>query len=193
MEEGACREGFDGYLLWAWRGDTSPDIWWANEGEREVARVVSPLERPDPCAYAEFDFIRFNVAHSARARASSAVAGFPAANVNDGTSAHWNATERAPGFVELELVVPADLHENDHTVAQDTPGPSEHQQWVRRRGGQLTQEQVFRGVTREGDVLRFAPGEPLRDVELVRVVTRELGDLAPAWHEIELLATSPPE
>jgi hypothetical protein len=193
MEVGACRVGFDGYLLWAWRGDESPDIWWAIDGEREVARVVSPLERPDPCAYAEFDFIRFNVAQTARAQASSAVPGFPAANVNDGTAAHWNAAERAPGHVELELAVPADLVEIALTVAQDPPGPSVHQLWVRQRGRTLTRVHVFRGVTRDGDVLRFIPDEPLRDVELVRVVTRELGDLAPAWREIELLSTNPPE
>jgi hypothetical protein len=42
-------------------------------------------------------------------------------------------------------------------------------------------------------VLRYVPPEPLRDVELVRVVTRELGDLAPAWHEIELLSSVPPD
>jgi hypothetical protein len=84
--------------------------------------------------------------------------------------------------------VPADLVEIALTVAQDPPGPSVHQLWVRQRGGTLTRVHVFRGVTRDGDVLRFIPDEPLRDVELVRVVTRELGDLAPAWREIELLS-----
>lgn len=76
---------------------------------------------------------------------------------------------------------------------QDPPGPSVHQLWVRQRGRTLTRVHVFRGMTREGAVLRFSRTEPLRDVELVRVVTRELGDLAPAWHEIELLTNSPPE
>jgi hypothetical protein len=192
MEVGACRVGFDGYLLWAWRGDQSPDIWWANEGDRQVARAVAPVERPDPCQYGAFDFARYNVAVAATARASSAVEGLPASNVNDGTSAHWNAAEQAPGYVELRLASPSQIDEFVLVVAQDPPGPSVHQLWVQRTGGDLERVHVFRGVTREGDVLRHVPPEPLRDVEVVRVVTRQLGNLAPAWHEIELLSSVPP-
>jgi hypothetical protein len=193
MEVGACRAGFDGFLLWAWRGDQSPDIWWANESERQVARAVAPAERPDPCQYGEFDFARYNVALTAAASASSSVPGSAASNVNDGTSAHWNAAEAAPGFVELRLAAPAQIDEFVLVVAQDPPGPSVHQLWVQQTGGELERMHVFRGVTGEGDVLRYVPSEPLRDVEVVRVVTRELGDLAPAWHEIELLSSVPPD
>lgn len=193
MEVGACRVGFDGFLLWAWRGDLSPDIWWATDGEREIARVLAPTQRPDPCQYGEFDFIRHNVALDATAVASSAVDGFPASNVNDGTSAHWNAAARAPGFVELRLATPADIDEIVLHVAQDPAGPSVHQVLVRRVGGVLERVHVFRGVTAEGDVLRFAPPVPLENVDRIRIVTRELGDLAPAWHEIELLSSTVPD
>jgi hypothetical protein len=192
LEVTSCRVGFDGWLVWGWRGDELRDIWWASEGEGMIARVVAPVERPDPCTYGEFDFIRYNVAPQATITASSAVDGLPAQNVADGTPNHWNAAALSPQWVELALADPTNIDAIVLTVAQDPSGQSVHEIWVRQVGEDLKLVETFNGLTNEGDVLTFHPEEPLIGVDLVRVVTTEVLDLWPAWHEIELLTTIPP-
>jgi hypothetical protein len=196
LEVASCRVGFDGWLVWGWRGDESQDIWWASEGEGVIARVVAPVERPDPCVYGEFDFIRYNVAAQATITTSSAVDGAPAQNVADGTPNLWNASSLSPQWVQLELAAPTDVESIVLTVAQDPPGPSTHQLWVRQAGGELTLTLVhtFDGITNEGEIITFQPDEPLIGVDLVKVITTNLSNnLWPAWHEIEILTANPPE
>jgi len=192
LEVDSCRVGFDGWLVWGWRGDLSQDIWWASEGEGLIAKVVSPLERTDPCEYGDFDFIRYNVAPQAVITASSAVDGFPPQKVADETPEHWNAAALSPQWVQLELAAPTDVEAIVLTVAQDPAGRSVHQIWLRQAGGALALAHTLDGVTQEGDVLTFQPAEPLVGVDLVRVVTTSLLDLWPAWHEIEILTSTPP-
>ncbi len=74
-----------------------------------IAKVVAPVERPDPCEYGEFDFIRYNVAAQAMITASSAVDGLPAQNVADGTPDYWNAAALSPQWVQFELAAPTDI------------------------------------------------------------------------------------
>ena len=194
LEVGSCKVGFDGWLIWAWRGDESRDIWWASDGEAMIARVVAPVERPDPCAYGGFDFIRYNVAPQAAITASSAVDGAPARNVADGTPNLWNASALSPQWVQLELANPTDIESIILTVAQDPPGPSTHQLWVRQVGGEPSLIHTFEGTTNEGNNLTFQPDEPLIGVDLVKVVTTRLANnLWPAWHEIEILTVNPPD
>jgi hypothetical protein len=194
LEVVSCKIGFDGWLVWAWRGDESRDIWWASDGEGMIARVVAPIERPDPCEYGEFDFIRYNVAPQATITASSAVDGSPAQNAADGTPNLWNASALSPQWIQLELAAPADVESIILTVAQDPPGPSTHQLWVRQVGGELTLTHTFDGTTNEGDTLTYQPEEALIGVDLVKVVTTRLANnLWPAWHEIEILTANPPE
>ncbi len=193
MEVDSCRVGFDGWAVWAWRGDESLDLWWADEGDGEIASVVSPLERPDPCEYGSFDFIRYNAATDATAAASSAIASNPPGYANDENPSYWNAADQAPGWIELTLPDPVGVESIRLVVAQFPPGPSRHELWVQESGGPLELVQVFEGETGEGDVLVYEPEESFEAVEIVRVVTTSLGDLAPAWHEIELLTSIPPD
>jgi hypothetical protein len=193
LEVEACRAGFDGYLVWAWRGDGSNDMWWATDGDREVAQVVAPVNRPDPCTYGEFDFVRYNVAAGATVTASSEYPPAPAGNVIDGREDHWNALDRPPQWIELALAAPATVDQVTMRVAQDPPGFSVHELWLRRVGGEPERVEVFEGITTENEVLSYVPTEPITDVDLVRVVTTELeGGLSPAWHEIEVLSPVPP-
>ena len=50
--------------------------------------------RPDPCAYGEFDFIRFNAAIGSEISASSYAPGFPPEQAADGTQEYWNSSGR---------------------------------------------------------------------------------------------------
>ncbi len=193
LEVASCRVGFDGWLVWGWRGDESNDIWWASQGEGMIAKVVAPVERPDPCEYGEFDFIRYNVAPQATITASSAVDEAPAQNVADGTPNLWNASALSPQWIQLELAAPTDVESIVLTVAQDPPGRSVHEVWVRQVGGELTLMHTFDEITNEGDILTFQPDEPLLEVDLVKVITKQVLDLWPAWHEIEILSVNPPQ
>ncbi len=192
LEVDSCRVGFDGWLVWAWRGDSSRDLWWASEGDGFIAQVAAPVNRPDPCAYGDFAFIRYNAALGATARASSSEPSNPASFVNDQTPAHWNAADRAPQWVELALARPTDVEQVRLVIAQSPAGRSVHEVWVRRAGGALERLHVFDSVTSEGQVLVFTPDSVLPEVDLVRIVTTSIGDLAPAWHEIEILTARPP-
>ncbi len=191
LEVEACRVGFDGFLVWAWRGDLSNDLYWATDGDGEIAAVVAPVNRPDPCAYGEFNFILFNRAPEAAVTASSVVPGYEADNAIDGTDAYWNSASEAPQWIELRFDEPVDLERIDLTVAQSPAGRTVHQLWVRPAGGTLTLIETFEGITDDGDVLRFADSERTTAIDMVRIVTTELEDLAPAWREISLYSRQP--
>lgn len=184
LEVAACRVGIDGFITWAWRGDNNSGEYYATDGEREIAQVVAPVNRPDACEPAAFNFVRFNVARTATATATSERPGAEAARVNDDSPQHWNAAGRAPQWVQLDLAEPASVASIELVVAQDPPGPSVHELWVQQAGGGLVRVDVFDGVTTDGDVLRWAPATPLPDVVRVRVVTTSLPGLDPAWREI---------
>ncbi|OGO57674.1 MAG: hypothetical protein A2V85_02925 [Chloroflexi bacterium RBG_16_72_14] len=128
-----------------------------------------------------------NLAREATVTASSELPGAPASNVIDGTDAHWNAAAGAPQWIELALASPGRVAGFRLVVAQDPGGPSVHELWVGRAGGAPERLHLFDGLTTDGDVLVFAPAAPLSDVTIVRVVTTSLGDLFPAWREIEVL------
>jgi hypothetical protein len=189
----SCEYGFDGWLFWTWGKNPGDEFWNAYEDEGVVATVLAPINRPDPCFFGEFDFIRFNVAPQAVITASSYAAGFPPEQVADQSQEYWNSSAGAPQWVQLSLEAPTEVESIVLTVAQQPPGRSVHQIWVRQTGGELKLVHTFDGVTDEGDVLTFQPEAPLSDVEVVRVVTTSVLDLWPAWHEIEILTKDSPE
>jgi hypothetical protein len=133
------------------------------------------------------------VAPSGTVTASSELPGAEAAKAIDGGIEHWNAAERAPGWIEIGLPTPAIIDGIELWVAQDPAGPSAHELWIRVGDGAFELAHIFEGVTSEGDVLVYEPNAPIGDVTGVRVETTSLGDLAPAWHEIFVYSPFPPE
>ena len=75
---------------------------------------------------------------------------------------------------------------------QDPAGRGVHELWVRKAGAELRLIETFDSVTSENERLVFSPAEPFLGIDLVRVVSTSVGDLWPAWHEIELLTADPP-
>ena len=188
----SCMYGFDGWLLWTWGINPGSEFWNAGDGGGIVGKILSPLERPDPCAYGEFDNIQYNVAPKAAIKASSAADGFPPQMVADGTSKYWNASALSPQWIELVLPNPTDIDSIVLTVAQNPSGRSVHEIWVKQNNEQYELVKTFDGITSEGDVLTFLPEEQLKDIGYVKVVTKSVLDLWPAWHEIEILTKKPP-
>ena len=189
----SCVYGFDGWLLWTWGENPGSEFWNMGDAEGTIGTVLSPSIRPDPCAYGDFDFIQFNVAPKAIITASSFAAGYPPQQAADETQDYWNSSAGAPQWIQFELAAPTDVEAIVLTVAQNPPGRSVHELWVRQVGGELILIHTFDGLTNEGDILTFSPDEPLIGVDLVRVVTTSILDLWPAWHEIEILTNTPPE
>ena len=189
----SCEYGFDGWLFWTWGNNTFDEFWNAYEGDGVVATVLAPADRPDPCVYGEFDFIRFNAAIGSEISASSYAPGFPPELAADGTQEYWNSSGGAPQWIQFKLAEPTEVEAIVLTVAQNPPVRSVHQIWVRQAGGELRLVHTIDEVTDEGDVLTFQPDEPLAGVEVVRIVTTSVLDLWPAWHEVEVLTRIPPE
>ncbi len=184
--------GFDGWLFWTWGVNPFDEFWNAYEGDGVVATVLAPVNRPDPCAFGDFDFIRFNAAAQAVITASSYAPGYPPEQAADGSMDYWNSSGGAPQWIQFTLEEPTDVEAIVLTNAQNPPGRSVHQLWVRQVGEPISLVHTFDGITDEGDVLTFTPEEPLIGVDLVRVVTTYVLDLWPAWHEIEILTRTPP-
>jgi hypothetical protein len=188
----SCNYGIDGWLFWTWGVNPQDEFWNAYEDDGVVATVLAPVNRPDPCAYGDFDFIRFNAASRAVITASSYALGYPPEQAADGSMDYWNSSAGAPQWIQFSLAAPTDVESIVLTVAQDPPGRSVHQLWVRQVGEPIALVHTFDGVTGEGDVLTYTPEEPLIGVDLVRVVTTYVLDLWPAWHEVEILTSTPP-
>jgi len=188
----SCDYGFDGWLLWTWGENPGSEFWNAKDGDGYIGTTLASTNRPDPCVYGNFEFIRFNVAPLAGITASSAVDGFPPELVADGTVRHWNASAKAPQWVELSLPSPVDVISIELAVAQDPPGRSIHEIWVKKPGEDFMLVHTFDGVTSEGDLMVFQPEEPLIGIDSVKVVTTSILELWPAWHEIEILTMTPP-
>jgi hypothetical protein len=188
----SCAYGFDGWLFWTWGINPFDEFWNAYEGDSVVGTVLAPANRPDPCAYGDFDFVRFNAATRAVISASSFAPGYPPQQAADGTQEYWNSYGGAPQWIQFALAAPTDVEAIVLTNAQNPRGRSVHQLWVRQVDKPIALVHTFDGVTDEGDILTFTPEEPLIGVDLVRVVTTYVLDLWPAWHEIEILTAAPP-
>ena len=189
----SCKYGFDGWLFWTWGQNPDDEFWNVYEGDGVVATVLAPVNRPDPCAYGEFDFVRFNAAAQAKITASSYALEYVPELAADGTREYWISGGGPPQWIQFDLAAPTDVESIVLTVLQNPPGRSVHQLWVRQAGQELRLVHTFDGVTDEGDVLTYTPEEPLIGVDLVRVVTTYALDVWPGWHEIEILTKTPPE
>jgi hypothetical protein len=188
----SCTYGFDGWLFWTWGKNPQDEFWNAYEGDGVVATVLAPVNRPDPCAYGDFDFIRFNAAAQATITASSHALDFLPELAADGTREYWISSGGPPQWIQFALAAPTDVESFVLTVNQDPPGRSVHQLWVRQAGRPIALLHTFDQVTQEGDVLTYQPDQPLVGVDLVRVVTTYALDVWPGWHEIEILTSTPP-
>ena len=156
-------------------------------GSEAICPDLSPSGTPAPGAGSTPPPNGVSLGAGATVTASSELPGAEADRAVDGTPAHWNAAGLSPQWIEIVLAEARRVDAINLVVAQDPGGPSRHELWVRRTGGEPTLVQVFEGLTADGDVLRFEPAARLEAVELVRVVTTDVGDLFPAWKEIEVI------
>jgi hypothetical protein len=98
----------------------------------------------------------------------------------------WNSGDDPPQWIEIDLGAPHDIREIRLVVTQFPAGPTYHQIRGKAPGGDFVVLHVFEGRTEESQVLAFAPPEPWRGIQILRIETAA-GPSWAAWREIEVL------
>jgi len=182
----SCQYGFDGWLLWSWDIHENDDFFSGQSGEGEIARVLSPLERPDPCQTAEFEFLDTNLALGKPVRASRVLPGEPAENLVDGTGRRWGAGAGPPQWVQVDLEMPVTVEEIRLTTAQTPEGETTHQVYAAGPGEELELVHTFSGFTQDDQELVYQPESPLENIQIIRVSTIRSPSWV-AWRELVVI------
>jgi Cellulase (glycosyl hydrolase family 5)/F5/8 type C domain len=183
----SCDYGFDGWLLWSWDIYENHDFYSAQTDQGQIGQALAPINRPDPCQTATFDFIENNVALGKSVRASSALPGEPKENAVDGTPADWGAGASPPQWIQIDLGQATTVKEFRLVVQQTPNGSTVHRLYAGDQPDNLRLIHTFDGVTQDGQTLTFTPDQPLQGVRYVRVVTESSPSWV-AWKEIEVIA-----
>jgi F5/8 type C domain len=183
----SCDYGVDGWLVWTWNAFAQTDLWPATAGNGEIAQVLAPNARPDPCQPGTFDFFETNLALGKPVRASRSLPDQPAENAVDGTYDQWGSGSGPPQWIEIDLGQPSDIRAIRLVVAQYPAGDTVHQILGRGASGDFQLLHEFRGPTAEAQTLEFRPDQPLTGIQVIRINTLESPSWV-SWHEIEVIA-----
>jgi Cellulase (glycosyl hydrolase family 5) len=182
----SCRYGFDGWLLWTWDLDNG-EFYPAVQDNGIIERVLAPGGRPDPCSTRTFGFLENNIALGKHVRVSRALADQPGSNVVDGTDAQWGSGSHPPQWIEIDLGKPSAIRLIRLQIAQYPDGETVHRLWGKGASGEYRLLHEFHGVTRDNQVLEFAPPAPLQAIRYVKVETVS-GPSWVSWKEIQIIA-----
>jgi hypothetical protein len=129
-----------------------------------------------------------NIARGRPIVASAEQATAQAAGAVDGdTTTTWGAGQFAPQWIEIDLGAPVAIAAIRLGVDQTPDGETVHAVLGRSPGGAYRELHVFRGMTRQSELLEFVPHAPQEDVRYVRFDTRASPSWV-AWREIEVFA-----
>ena len=183
----SCRFGIDGWFHWHWRGEHDAEVWTGTEGHDAINTVLSPLERPDPCATKSFPFIAENLALGATTRASGSVAGQgPELAVDGQRGVGWVSGGGPNQWIEIDLGRTATIDTLRLVVDQSPAGRTVHVVTGGPSRDQLKRLHVFDGSTSYGDELVWTPSKPLSGIRFIRIETTVSPSWV-AWLEIEAL------
>ena len=184
----SCPYGIDGWMHWHWQGTNDQEVWTGTDGENAINRVLSPVERPDPCATANLPYLETNLAMGRPVSVSGATAGSPGALAVDGVaSTGWESGAGPPGTIEVQLDGASTIREVRLTVNQYPAGQTVHRLLLRVQG-QWQVVNTFSGQTEIGQVLTWTPTQPVAGVTAIRVETVVSPSFV-AWYEIEVLGS----
>jgi hypothetical protein len=182
-----CARGIDGWFHWHWTGTGDGEVWTGSEGEDAIDTVLSPVDRPDPCATKSFPFLAENLARGASVRAAASLAGRgPGLAVDGEPGTGWLSGDGPPQWIEIDLVSPATIETLRLVIDQSPAGRTVH---VVRGGASrnaLKQLHMFDGRTAGGEGLSWSPATPLTGVRVIRIETTRSPSWV-AWLEIEAL------
>jgi hypothetical protein len=182
----SCQVGIDGWMHWHYKGQDDPEVWTGTDGGGVVNRVLSPVERPDPCQAKAFPELARNLALGRPVEVSSELPDNPGRLAVDGSRAtSWISGAGPPGWIEVRLAAPSTVREIRLVVNQFPAGRTVHRV-LARIGGELRKLHTFDGGTSIGQTLDLQLPEPVANISAVRVET----DVSPsfvAWYEIEVV------
>jgi F5/8 type C domain-containing protein len=187
----SCRFGLDGWFHWHWRGTGDHEVWTGTESDDAINTVLSPRERPDPCAAAQFPFIQDNLALDATARASASLAGEGPSRAIDGRQeTSWVSGAAPRQWIEIDLGKPATIETLRLVVSQSPAGRTVHVISAGPSRTALERVHTFDGRTNYGDELTWTPSTPLSGIRFLRIETTRSPSWV-AWLEIEVLGRRP--
>ena len=183
----SCRSGIDGWFHWHWRGTNDHEVWTGSEADSAINTVLSPRERPDPCATKDFAFVQRNLAAGATAKASQSLDGQGPRLAIDGDHAtSWVSGEGARQWIEIDLGARATVESIRLYVNQSPAGRTVHAVSGGPTRSTLERLHTFDGVTEFGEELAWTPGTPLHGIRFLRIETTRSPSWV-AWLEIEVL------
>ena len=182
----SCQYGFDGWLLWTWDIYENNEFYSANSDQGQISEALAPINRPDPCQSAQFDFLETNIALNAKVTASRSLANEPSSNAIDGTGANWGAGAFPKQWIEIDLGQSYTIKTIRLMVGQYPEGNTVHQIQVRNLNGNFELVHTFDEFTVDNQILIYTPDIPLVDVQFIRITTISSPSWA-AWKEIEVI------
>jgi hypothetical protein len=183
----ACPFGLDGWFHWHWGGTGDAEVWTGSEGDGAINTVLSPRARPDPCATADFPFLRENLALGARTRASAALDGQgPDRAVDGDRGTGWVSGAQPRQWIEIDLGEPATIESLRLVVDQSPAGRTVHTISGGPSREKLERLHEFDGSTTYGDELTWTPPAPLTGIRVLRIETTRSPSWV-AWLEIEVI------
>jgi hypothetical protein len=129
-----------------------------------------------------------NLAYQRPVRASAALARLEPERAVDGLfDTWWGAGDLPPQWIEIDLGAPSTIGSIRLSISQDPDGRTLHRVWGRGAGEPERLLHEFDGLTRGDEVLEFAPSEPWKGIQFVRIETLTSPSWV-SWREIEVLA-----
>jgi hypothetical protein len=189
----SCEFGFDGWQLWTWDGggDVHDIFWEGVEGSGAIRRALSPRLNPDPCsagaAITDYPNIAFGKLTKSSGVAGPLYRGTQAIDLSVNTQ--WNAGGGPPAWIQIDLEQPFALAAIRLVVAQEPEGPTVHRVLGRSEGGDFHLLHELRGTTRDGQVVEYAPAEPMSSIRYIRIETTASPSWV-AWREIEVMSAT---
>ena len=190
-----CDYGIDGYYVWTWDPYRTPyqesdKIWGGSEANAMIAKVLSPLYKPDPCLALT---VPLNLALGKNTNASMEWETFTSDQVVDGNNSDtpWISGSDPPQWVEVDLGEPSEVAEIQLIVETGNNDPQQytHELYVKGpvTGGAYELVETWSGLRDNIEFLIYeVPDSLAEEIQWVRVRITE----APGWaalHEIKVL------
>jgi hypothetical protein len=184
----SCKYGFDGWLLWTWDSLEQPEIWNAMDNDGAIARALSPLTRPDPCATGDLGGA-IELAAGASVRVSTELSDSPGSHAVDGlTDTAWNSGQPPHQWIEVDLGEAHTVEAIRLLVAQSPSGGTRHVISVKGESGDYVEIATLEGDTADNQWLEVPLGGPLEGIRFIGVETFESPSWV-AWREISVLGS----
>lgn len=146
---------------------------WPDEAQVNIGRTLVNLARGRPLS-------------ASRSPATETIGH----TVDGNWETFWNSGDFPPQWIEIDLGAPMDILQVRLAIAQHPEGTTVHRILGRTDGEANRLLHEFAGLSKDGQVLDYAPLAPVSAVRYLRIETISSVSWV-AWREIEVFGTSP--